>query len=286
MPSFPIVDSHVHLWDPRIFRIPWLDGDLILDHRFDLEEYRQHTFGVEIAAMVYVEVNVDPAYALVEAGRVAEIARSDARLQAMVAWAPLEYGERVRIYLDALTAISPLVRGVRRVTQGEADPLFCARPDFVRAVQLLPKYGLSCDICIKHHQLAGAIELARSCPDVPFMLDHVAKPDIAAGLRDPWRAQMRELAALPNVWCKISGMVTEASHRSWTTEDLAPYVAHALECFGEDRVAFGGDWPVALLASSYQRWVEALDQLTADLGEGARRKLWADNARRFYRLPA
>jgi L-fuconolactonase len=116
------------------------------------------------------------------------------------------------------------------------------------------------------------------------MLDHIAKPNIQEHLLDPWREQMRKLAALPNVVCKVSGMVTEADHANWKPEDLAPYVAHVLEVFGEDRVAFGGDWPVVLLASPYRRWVETLDALSAHLSAEAKRKLWAENARRFYRL--
>jgi L-fuconolactonase len=101
---------------------------------------------------------------------------------------------------------------------------------------------------------------------------------------DPWREEMRELASLPNVICKVSGMVTEADPQHWTPEDLAPYLSHLLDVFGEDRVAFGGDWPVVTLAAPYRRWVETLDALTAHLSPTAKRKLWAENARRFYRL--
>jgi L-fuconolactonase len=116
------------------------------------------------------------------------------------------------------------------------------------------------------------------------MLDHIGKPGIAAGFRQPWQAQIEELAALPNVMCKVSGLVTEADLEHWRQEDLAPYVAHILAAFGEDRVAFGSDWPVVLLAAEYHRWVETLAELTSHLSPAAQKKLWADNARRFYRL--
>jgi L-fuconolactonase len=126
--------------------------------------------------------------------------------------------------------------------------------------------------------------LVRRCPGTRFVLDHVGKPDIAAGLLDPWRAEILALAALPNVACKVSGMVTEADPTAWTVADLEPYVAHVLTSFGEERVLFASDWPVVTLAADYLRWVETLDGLTIGLSEPARRKLWADNARRVYRL--
>lgn len=284
MPDFPIVDAHVHLWDPELMRIPWLDDIPELNRPFGPAEYRAHTAGVAVAELVYVQVEVAPAYALSEARRVAALAAEEPRLRAIVAYAPLEDGARARSYLDDLVQISPLVRGVRRITQGEADPAFCLRPGFVAGVRLLPAYGLTCDLCIYHHQLGPTVELVRRCPEVTFMLDHIAKPGIRAGAREPWRAQLAELAALPNVMCKISGVVTEADHAAWTPEQIGPYVAHALAVFGEERVAFGSDWPVVAQAGGYRRWVETLDGLTAHLGPAARRKLWAENARRFYRL--
>src|SRR6266545_1382855 len=284
MPDFPIIDAHLHLWNPKRFRMSWLDGNDTLDRPIGLEQYREQTQGIAVEAMVYVEVDVAPHYTLLEAQWVEAFTRDEPRLRGIVAAAPLEYGERARAYLEALVAIGPHIKGVRRLLQGESDPAYCLRPDFVRGVRMLPEFGLSFDICIYHHQLAAVVELVRQCPETSFILDHIAKPDIKNGLLDPWRDQMRALAALPNVVCKVSGLVTEADHQHWTTDDLAPYVAHVLAVFGEDRVVFGGDWPVVLLASSYARWVETLDTLTAHLSLSARHKLWAENARRFYRL--
>ncbi len=214
----------------------------------------------------------------------AALAEHDPRLQAIVAYAPLEDGRRVRAFLADLVQISPLVRGVRRITQGEADPAFCLRPDFISGVQQLADYGLSCDLCLNHTQLGPTIELVQHCPDVQFMLDHIAKPGIAAGLLEPWQAQLAELAALPNVMCKISGVVTEADQTNWTVEQIAPYVQHALSVFGPERVAFGSDWPVVLLAAEYQRWVATLEELTTHLDPAAQAQLWAPNAQRFYRI--
>jgi len=284
MPDVPIVDAHVHLWDPRRFRMSWLDGNTILDRRYNLTHYNAHTEGVTVESMVYLQVEVEPPYALLEARWAADRARLDPRIEGIVPWAPLEYGERACAFIAALVDIGPVVKGVRRIIQFEPDPLFCLRPDFVRAVQLLPDYGLSFDLCVDHRQLGNTIALVRQCPDTSFILDHGGKPNIREHVLDPWREQLRELAAFPNVMCKVSGLVTEADHQRWTADELAPYIAHVLEVFGEDRVVFGGDWPVVLQAASYRRWVETLDSLTADLPEQARRKLWALNARRFYRL--
>jgi len=284
MPDFPIIDTHVHLWDPRRFRIPWLDGVPQINQTYALKEYAEHTQGVTIEAMVYLEVDVAPSYRLLEAQWVNALANEEPRLRAIVPSAPLEDGDCARSYLEALKSLGPRVKGVRRLLQAEPDDAFALRPDFVRGVRALADYDFSFDICIFHRQLPAVIELVRRCPEVRFILDHLGKPDIKAGLRDPWQAHIRALAALPNVVCKISGMVTEADHARWTVDDLRPYFETVYDAFGPDRVMFGGDWPVVLLASSYKRWVETVDALTQGLSEDDRRKLWAENAKRVYRL--
>ena len=211
-------------------------------------------------------------------------AAEEPRLQAIVAHAPVEHGTKVAGYLAALDAIGPRIKGVRRLLQGEADPNFCLQDSFIHGVQLVAHYNFSFDICIKQHQLAAVIELVRRCPEVDFILDHIGKPNIAHGLHEPWRTQMRSLAALPNVMCKISGVVTEAEHTRWTEADVEPYISHAIDVFGEDRVMFGSDWPVVRLASEYERWVACLERLTAGMSEQAQRKLWSENARRAYKM--
>lgn len=276
-----IIDSHVHLWDPRRFRLPWLDELQPLRQPFELGDFAEHAGGLAVGQIVYVQTDVTPAYGFLEARWAAS---QPLAVAGVVAYAPLEDGEISGSYLDALVQLGPRIKGVRRLLQSEASLDFLVAPDFITGLRLLPRYGLSFDICIRHDQLARTIDMVHACPETQFVLDHIAKPDIRSGGLDPWREQLARLAELPNVSCKISGVVTEASHADWTIEDLQPYVMHALAVFGEDRVMFGGDWPVVTIAATYRRWVETLDFLTTILTHQARQKLWAENARRLYRL--
>lgn len=284
MPNFPIVDSHVHLWDPSHFRMEWLDGNERLGKRFGLEEYAEHTAGIKVEAMVYLEVDLATDYRLPEAKWVADLAQQDDRIKGIVASAPVEYGKQVRAFLEALVATSPRVKGVRRLTQGEADPEFCLQPRFLDGVRLLPEHGLSFDIGITFRQLGPSVEMVRRCPETQFILDHIGKPNIREQKTEPWRQQIEDLASLPNVVCKVSGVATETSGEGWKVDEVAPYIEHVLDCFGEDRVVYGGDWPVVLLGSSYKRWYDALDEITASRSDTFKRKLWNTNAKKFYRL--
>jgi L-fuconolactonase len=284
--SFPIIDTHVHLWDSNYLHMPWLEEAPLLNRSYGLEQYREQTAGLAIEAIVCVEADVLPEERLQEVRWLSDQARQNSLIQGIVAAAPIGVEERtvLRSYLDTLVTIDPRVKGVRRIIQGETMPGFCVRPDFVQDIQMLSEYDLSFDLCVTHGQLPDVIELVRLCPDTRFVLDHVGKPDIRQHLLEPWREQIQELATFPNVDCKISGMVTEADHQHWTAGDIASYMMHVLTAFGEDRVMFGGDWPVLLLASSYHRWIETVDVLTSHKSATAMRKFWSENARRVYRL--
>jgi Predicted metal-dependent hydrolase of the TIM-barrel fold len=283
MLDLPIVDSHVHMWDPAQLNVPWLASLPLLNRPYLPQQYWQATSNIPITAIVYVEVAVAPEVALLEAQWITNLAQSDSHIQAVVAAAQLEQGEAVRLHLEALMALGTLIKGVRRNLQDE--PLgFCLQPAFIQGVQMLAEYNLSFDICIRHSQLPDVIDLVRQCPGTAFVLDHIGKPDIKHGRLDPWQKQLGALASFPNVQCKISGLVTEADHQSWKTSDLVPYIQTVFESFGEDRVMFGGDWPVLLLASTYERWYETLRELTSYLSPEASRKFWGENACRFYRF--
>lgn len=284
MPDFPIVDSHVHLYDPRRIGYGWMRTVPKLDRPFLPDDFHAHRAGVEVEGIVFVEVAADSGRHLEEAAWVAEQAAREPRLKAMVAHAPLEKGAAVEEDLLALSRHG-LLRGVRRLLQQESDPEFALRPGFVEGVQRLAAFDLAFDICVYHHQLPAAIELARRCPEVRFVLDHIGKPAIRDGLMEPWAGHLRELAALPNVCCKVSGVITEADHQRWTPEGIRPWVDHAIDCFGFGRVMFGSDWTVALLTHDYPCWVAILDGYLAGVAADDLRRFWRDNAVAFYRLP-
>lgn len=283
MPDMPIIDTHLHLWDPAKLRYAWLDGNAVLDRPYRLADYDHATESLDIEAMVFLQCEVDTAQYRDEADWVAALAAQDPRIQGLVAWAPLEKGAAVAEDLGYLARHS-ILRGIRRIIQFEPDLDFCLRPGFIEGVQTLADFGLSFDICIDHRHLANTLKFAASVAEVPMILDHIGKPAIRDGGLEPWASQMRELAHLPHVHCKISGVATEADHASWTEDDLARYIDVAIDAFGFDRVMFGGDWPVAVQAIGYRDWVALLDRRLAGVPAADRAKFWNGNAARFYRL--
>jgi predicted TIM-barrel fold metal-dependent hydrolase len=285
MPDFPIVDAHVHLYDPGVIRYGWMKGRPVLDRQRLLAQLDEARRAIEIGALVWVEVGADPGLYLQEASFVDGLARADRRIRAMVAHAPLERGAAVTPDLEKLAA-HELTRGVRRLLQDEPDDAFCLRPGFIEGVRLLARFDLSFDICVYNRQLASAVELARRCPEVRFVLDHAGKPGIRNGLLEPWRTHIAQLAAMPHVWCKLSGLITEADHANWTRAQLRPYIDHVIKCFGAGRVMFGSDWPVSEQTHRYAEWVEIADWALAHASHDERRKIFRDNAMAFYRLDA
>ena len=285
MPDFPIVDSHVHLYDVAKLRYPWLDGVPKINRTSLLADFDAAVGPVRVEKIVFVEVAVAAGQHRDEAAFVQALADGDARLCGMVAHLPVEHGAAIEPDLVAMQRFGTL-RGIRRLLETERDPSICLEPGFLEGVRMVGRHGLSFDICVKHWGMVFAIELAKRCPDVQFVLDHIGKPGIRLGLREPWWGQMRDLAALPNVVCKLSGVITEADHGAWTPQQVMPYVAHAIDCFGFDRVLYGSDWTVCELTHAYPEWIAILDAVVAGASEAERRKLFRDTAMRIYRLAA
>jgi L-fuconolactonase len=276
-----LVDAHHHLWDPSR-GYGWLDEP-------GLEPLRR-TFGVDDLRAVLGPAGVERTV-LVEAarcdpGEVAEflvVAGATPEIAGVVGWFELtdpSLAETLAAYRG-----SRLV-GVRAQVQGESDPGYLRRADVRCGLAAVADAGLVYDLVVRVDQLPACAELARSLPDLAFVLDHLGKPRISAGepALEEWRALVTPLAGCANVACKLSGLVTEADLSAWTVDDLRPFVETAVELFGVDRVMFGSDWPVCLLAASYGRVKEALEAALPPLTEPERAQVFGGNAVRIYGL--
>jgi L-fuconolactonase len=278
--NFAFVDAHVHFWDRQTLPYPWLAEVPSIAGRHTPEELHRETASHPPAQLLFVECG---APWLDEVNWIERLAAREPRLSGIVAHAMMNAGPATTSAIAELRR-HLLVRGVRHNIQDEKDPGFCLTPEFVSGVRQLGAASLSFDLCCRHHQLPEVTELVRRCPGTRFILDHCGKPAIKAGLLDPWREHIRALATLPNVDCKLSGLITEADLATWTIEQLRPYVDHVLATFGSARLLFGGDWPVAKLAGAYPRWLGAARALLAHLPATEQAAIFRDNAARVYRL--
>ena len=284
MPNFPIIDAHLHLWDPRRLPYEWLRGNERLDRPFLVEDYRNACGQVNVTAMVFVECNIDRGRFEDEVRFVEKEAQRDPRIKAIIAQASLEEGAAAAPFLEHLKATTPLLRGIRRIIELEPDMAFCLRPAFVEGVNLLRTFDLSFEICVNYRQIENVLRLVERVGDVPLMLDHSLKPGILAGRLDPWRAQMCLLATHPNVTCKLSDLPVEADHRNWTEAQIRPYIDVVVEAFGFERLVYGGDWPVCLQATAIPDWVGLLDRSFSGVSVRELTAFYRDNAIDFYRL--
>lgn len=214
---------------------------------------------------------------------VESVAEKHRKLGAMIAWAPLELSQ-ADDHLGRLRAHHALVRGVRRNTQHEPDPLFCSRPEFVRGARLLGEMGYICEICVRHEQIDAAVLLARACPETTIVLEHLGKPDVSGSPPLPWLHATAELAALANVHCKVSVVVHSGGDPPYHAETLAPYVRHAVEAFGWERSLFGSNWPVSTAVIGYKEWLDLLETTLPGGSAAERDAFYAGNARRLYEL--
>jgi L-fuconolactonase len=276
-----VVDSHCHFWDPVRLPYPWLAEVPSIARAHTPVELRAEAANEMPAQIVFVQAGCDRP--MEEVRWIEELATSEPRIAAIVAFTPLDRGGETLAALQELRG-RPLIRGARHLIQGETDPGFCLRPEFVAGVRALGEVGLTFDLCVRNHQLGSVTALVKRCPGTAFVLDHAGKPDIKNARVDPWRDDLARLGELPNVACKLSGLVAEADPATWSVDGLRPYVDHVLACFGSDRVAFGSDWPVVKIGSSFGGWLRAVQQLTSHLSDAARAGIFSENARRIYGL--
>ncbi len=273
------IDSHHHFWryDPADYG--WIDDSMkALRRNFLPEEFR-----MEIAtAGVDGVVSVQARQSLAETELLLQLAAKYDFIKGVVGWVDLT-SPLVAADLERFAA-NPAFKAVRHVVQGEPDDHFILRDDFNRGVRALRERSLAYDILIFERQLPVTIQFVDAHPDQVFVLDHLAKPRIKAGRFDPWHRNIRELAARPNVYCKVSGMTTEADFANWAESQLRPYFDVALEAFGPRRLMFGSDWPVCLVACGYARWHQLVSGWVAELSVDEQARVLGGTAMETYRL--
>ncbi len=273
------IDAHQHFWRYAPAEQAWITEELGALRRDFLPGdliplLERHAF--EGCVAVQARASLD------ETRWLLELADEHPWITGVVGWVDLS-SEQAQAQIESVEDHPRLV-GLRHGVQDETDDAFLLREDFGRGLALLERFDLAYDLLIHPRHLPAAIEVAARLPEQQFVLDHLAKPPIRRGGLEPWLGELRALAACENVACKLSGLVTEADWQGWTLDALAPFLDAALEAFGPERLMFGSDWPVCLLASSYERWYETVATWAADLTAGERDALIGGNASRVYRL--
>ncbi|WP_410609750.1 amidohydrolase family protein [Amycolatopsis sp. lyj-109] len=271
------VDAHHHLWQTSVRRHEWLDGDDTAAIRRDFTPADLRAAASGIDATVLVQVLPD----LEESVEFLAIAAGEPLIAGVVGWIDLT-GSPARD-LERLRSApgGELLTGIRHLVQAEPDPRWLEREDVLAGLAAVRDAGLVYDLLVLPHQLPAATAAVRALPDLTFVLDHLAKPPIAAGQLEPWATELATLAREPNVVAKLSGLVTEAG-RPWRVEDLRPYAETALTAFGPDRLMLGSDWPVCLLAGTYAEVMAAADSLLDGLTPAERDAVRGGTATRVY----
>lgn len=288
MPMFPIIDTHLHVWDQTRLKYSAFDGHPLWGKPYHVEDYQRDCGALDIDAMVFLECYCDfwegGGQYIEEIEFVEDEARRDPRLKAIVPMAPLEWGAKVEPMLRQM-AEHKAVKGIRRIVEFDANPRALTLSDsFIEGVNLLDKFGWHFEINVNHTQMDIVHDFVPRI-GTPMILDHCGKPGIAEGAIDQFRADMTALAKHKHLWIKLSDLPIEAA-KDWTEADLRPYIAATLEAFGPERTIFAGDYPICLAATTMTGWVDLLDRAFADLGlsDAETRAIYRDNANRFYRL--
>lgn len=284
VPAGGVIDAHHHLWDPGRRRYPFLDPPEMAPIRrpYGVPELRQHAAaaGVERTVVVQAVPTMEETRELLHAA-----AGSGGLVAGVVGWVDLAAAS-VADDIAALCAVpgGSLLVGIRHLVQDEADPEWLVRSDVLRGLREVAASGLAYDLLVRPHQVRAATAAARQVPGGRFVLDHAAKPPVAAGALQPWADLVRDLASVPSTYCKVSGLVTEASWRHWTREQVRPYVEHVLSCFGPDRLMLGSDWPVCELAATYEQVLDLARDILSALRPEEREDVLSGTAVRAYRL--
>jgi L-fuconolactonase len=273
------IDAHQHFWnyDPRAYQ--WIDETMTPLRRDFLpadlqDELEREGFQGSVA--------VQARQSLQETRWLLELAAQSPFILGVVGWVDLR-SPQAAAHLERL-AQNPKLVGIRHIVQSEPDDRFLLQPDFLRGISLLAEFDLAYDILIYPKHLTVAAEFVRRFPEQRFVLDHLAKPEIKSGTINAWNKGMAELAAYPNVYCKLSGLVTEADWNRWKPEDMRPYLDAAFERFGANRLLIGSDWPVCTLAGSYARVMGLVKDYLSGHSEQEREAILGGNAKRFWRL--
>jgi L-fuconolactonase len=273
------IDAHQHFWRYHPDPYSWITSDMqVLQKDFLPPELAAILAEAELHGTIAVQARQD----IEETRWLLELASANRFIRGVVGWVPLASPNCIR-HLEEFLA-SGRLKGIRHFIQSEPDENFLEHEDFNCGLGELRKHGLVYEILIVERQMRAARRLVDRHPHQKFVLDHLGKPKIREGLLDPWRRQIHELAQRPNVFCKLSGLVTEADLARWHSDDLQPYVETALEAFGPKRLMFGSDWPVCLLACSYRVWQETLARLLRQLSADEQAWIWGRTAEAVYAL--
>ncbi len=279
-----MIDAHHHLWDTTRRHYPWMAGEALAPLRrpYGIGDLRRETAAVGVERTVLVQT-----VAAVEETEefLATAAASDGLIAGVVGWVDLTDPGVADVLMRLRTGPGgELLVGVRHPVQDEEDPAWLARPDVRHGIRAVGQAGLAYDLLVLTPQLPAARDVVRDLPGVRFVLDHAAKPPIASGVTEPWASEIKALAESPNVTCKLSGLVTEATWTDWDAPRIAPYADHVLSCFGADRVMFGSDWPVCELAATYTQVTDLAHYLTTNLTRSEHTQLFTTTARTVYAL--
>jgi L-fuconolactonase len=274
-----IIDSHQHFWQYNAERDSWITDEMsVLQKDFLPDDLQKEFAANQIEGCIAVQADQSENETLF----LLELAKQFSFIKGVVGWVDLR-AENLAERLQYFSQFEKLC-GFRHVVQAEADDNFLLREDFLRGVGLLKDFNFTYDILIYPQQLSAAIKFAEKFPEQSFVLDHIAKPFIKEAKVEPWSAQIKELAKHPNLFCKVSGLVTEADWRNWKADDFKPYLDVVFDAFGADRIMYGSDWPVCLLAATYQQVRDILADYTSNFSSLDRVKIFRLNASRFYKL--